>query len=153
MRRLFLWVLLATVSLWSQVHPPSAGPFSITITAPPAEVKMGKEIEIKIRLTNVSDHKISVPEFYENGVNVSYSYDVRDDKGQLVAKKSKRRFGGSVGQRTVRVGESVEVGTLVSRVFDMSRPGQYVIHVSRPIPDDPNGGVVTSNTLYVTVTP
>ncbi len=116
------------------------------------EVKAGADIEIKIKFTNNSNHEINLLEFYENGVNLSYSYDVRDEKGVLIEKKNKRRLGGSVKQRTIKAGESVEAGTLVSRVFNMSQPGQYVIQVSYAISDDPKDAV-KSNSITVKVAP
>jgi hypothetical protein len=150
MKKLLFLVPLLTVFVRAQAASP-AQPFSITISGP-EEVKAGADIEINIQLTNSSDHEINLIEFYENGVNLSYSYDVRDEKGVLREKKSKRRSGGSVKPRTVKVGESIEAGTLVSRVFDMSQPGQYVIQVSHAISDDPKNAV-KSNSITVKVAP
>jgi hypothetical protein len=41
----------------------------------------------------------------------------------------------------------------VSRLHDMSRPGQYVIQVSRYVSDNLKDGVLKSNIITVTVTP
>jgi hypothetical protein len=84
---------------------------------------------------------------------MSYSYDVRDSSGILVEKKNRGRAVGSVTQRTVEPDETVEEEAVVSRVFDMSRPGQYVIQVSRAISGDPKDGVVKSNIITVKLVP
>jgi len=41
----------------------------------------------------------------------------------------------------------------VSRLFDMTEPGKYVIQVYRRATDDGRGAIVKSNTITVTVTP
>jgi hypothetical protein len=153
MKRLLLLAPLVTVFVWAQTTASSGQPFSITISGPPKEVKTGTSVEIKIRLTNTSDHEISLATFRANAVNISYKYDVRDSTGTLVEKKSRGRAVGSVTQRTVQPGETVDEEAVISRVFDMSRLDQYEIQVSRGISGDPKDGVVKSNTITVRVVP
>ena len=56
-------------------------------------------------------------------------------------------------RRTLKPGESADSVTGVSPEYDMSRPGQNVIQLSRPISDNPDDGVVKSNKVTITVTP
>ncbi len=126
-------------------------PFSITITAP-AEIKVGSEIEVRVQMTNTSANEISAGTFYVDGVDTAYSYDVRDSAGN----PSRRRtsdMAGSVKLGTLKPGETTEEGTLVGRVFNMTRPGQYTIQLSRAVSGSPKAQVVKSNKLTITVTP
>src|SRR5580765_4435361 len=100
MKSPLLLVLLTAVSMWAQQAPSSGQPISITISGP-TEVKTGTGVEIKIRLTNTLDHDIELMTF-DCGVNVSYKYDVRDDKGNLVEKKNRGRCVGSLWGGGVR---------------------------------------------------
>jgi hypothetical protein len=40
---------------------------------------------------------------------------------------------------------------VASKLYDMSRPGKYLIQVSRVVPKELGGGVVKSNAVTVTV--
>ena len=53
--------------------------------------------------------------------------------------------------RTLKPGESVSNITNVARWPDFSKPGEYVIQVSRHVNDDEKQGVVKSNTITITV--
>jgi hypothetical protein len=44
-------------------------------------------------------------------------------------------------------------GDFISRLYDLSQPGDYTIQLSRAVSDDPKNGVVKSNVITVTVTP
>lgn len=41
---------------------------------------------------------------------------------------------------------------MVTKFYDMSRPGKYTIQVSRAVPKELGGGTVKSNAITVTVT-
>jgi hypothetical protein len=153
MGRLFFLISFASMFVWAQTAPSSVQPFSITISGPTEEVRAGKSVEIKIRLTNTSNHELNLPIFHASGMNISYNYDVRDNSGSLVEKKNKgQRSMGSSTQRVVEPGESVEDASIISRVFDIDRPGQYVIQVSRTISGDAKD-VVKSNSITIKVIP
>jgi hypothetical protein len=53
--------------------------------------------------------------------------------------------------RTVKPGESVIDSEAIGRLFDMTKPGKYVIQVSRRIADGGNERVVKSNKIILTV--
>jgi hypothetical protein len=93
---------------------------------------------------------------YFQGTDASYQAEVRDGKGNL-AKREESGPGGPVSghwqRHTLKPGESADSLTKVSGEYDMSRSGQYVIQLSRPISANPDDGVVKSNKITVTVTP
>ena len=53
--------------------------------------------------------------------------------------------------RIVKPGESIAGSQDISRLFEMSRPGKYVIQASRRISDEKDSEVVKSNKVTVTV--
>lgn len=124
-------------------------PFSIAITGP-TEAKAGSEIEIRVTMTNTSDHDIDAGSFFVDGVDTAYKYEVRDGKGNLAEKKVKQ-LAGSIRMETLKPGENTEEGTLVSRVCNMSRADRYEIQLSRAISNDAKQGVVKSNKITITV--
>jgi hypothetical protein len=167
MKALFIPLLLAGISVAvpnqsdgaNQVKPP----FSITISTETPTVKAGAEVSIKVRITNASNHDINASSAYyrgvDGGMDASYDEEVRDSKGNLAKRKqssepeSEVPLTGSIRLRTLKPGESADAVTGVSQQYDMSRPGQYGIQLSRRISDNPKDGVVKSNKITVTVTP
>jgi hypothetical protein len=66
------------------------------------------------------------------------------------------RIGGSFMTIMLKPGESREEDIVVSKLYDLSKPGQYTISASRRLSDvltDPNSKLVgKSNTLMITIT-
>lgn len=132
-------------------------PFTITITTDTPVIKAGAPLLIKSQLTNTSGQDLNVSGGIDRdtGLKSNHIFDVRDKAGNSVTKKSHKQVGpltGSVVFGTLKQGESSVHVEDVSRAYDLSRPGQYVIQISRPIPSDPQQ-VVKSNKITVTVTP
>jgi len=127
-------------------------PFSIAVSARNTSFKAGEPIAIRVRLTNTSEHELNASASWERGVDMDYEYDIRDGSGDLYERKERT---GSISDttkiRSLKPGESVEDGTLVSEAYDMSRPGQYVVQLSRRINGNPGDDVVKSNTIIITV--
>jgi len=140
----------------SDVGKQTKSPFSITISTESPVVKSGSELSIKIHLTNTSSQDMVVSGAYFEGTDASYQVAVRDSKGNL-AKREQSGPGGPVSghwqRHTLKAGESTDSVTKVNGEYDISRPGQYVIQLSRPISANPDDGVVKSNKITVTVTP
>jgi hypothetical protein len=53
--------------------------------------------------------------------------------------------------RIINPGDSLAGSQDISRLYDMSRPGKYVIQASRQVSDAKDSHVVKSNRLTVTV--
>ena len=131
-------------------------PFSISLAAPSATVKAGDVVWVKIQLTNTSHHDLSVPVNDVNGVDANYNYEVRAADGKVLEKAARQHPEiqiGSFRSRTLKPGESTAwQEERVSVIYGMTRPGRYLIQVSRPVSEKPKAGVVKSNTITITVT-
>jgi len=69
---------------------PGKQPFTLVVEAESAEAKAGSDVWLKVSLTNNSGRDLDM----SGGVNLSigldpnYSFEVRDDRGSLVPKRS-----------------------------------------------------------------
>ena len=133
--------------------PKPAAPFSITISTDTPIVKVGDEMLIKVRLTNISDHNITITKAYFHGFDASYQYEVRDQSGHLAKHAQKETQDVAVVghwlHRTLKPGDSMHSTTTVSSEYDVSQPGEYQIQLSRPISGNADDGIVKSNTIFV----
>ncbi|HUJ31712.1 MAG TPA: hypothetical protein VLY23_10565 [Candidatus Acidoferrum sp.] len=153
MRKMFWLVLLAAAlaaPCLSQEGNATSPDFSLTISAP-AHIKVGSEVDLTIKITNTSTHDIDAGSFYADGVDMAYRYELRDSVGNLVRNKHREMIG-SIRAKTLKPGDSAEEKVLISRIADMTRPGQYKLRVSRTV-GGPTDGVVKSNEIALTVTP
>jgi hypothetical protein len=134
--------------------------FSIAITAPQDEVRVGLDIPVKITLTNVSDHQIVFG--HRPGANnpeFSYEIEVKNSKGGRVeetahgreARDPRRRQQESRTVEYVQPGGSAVQTAHISKLVSLSRPGWYTVRVSRK--DLASGEVVRSNEVKFAVVP
>jgi len=143
--------------LFATLHGVASSPkqpaFSITIGMEKPSLKAGSDVWIKITLTNTSDHDIDCSSAYVNGVDRRYQYDVRDNTGLSMQKKTEHPelVPGSIQLCTLKPGESTTEESRISWLHDLSRPGKYTVQVSRGVSDNEKDGVVKSNTTAVTV--
>ncbi len=138
--------------------------FSLMIAAPKEPLRVGAELRLLVTVTNTSDRNISfitspglMP---EDGF--LYEISVRDSQGSPAPPSAYRRTMdkriptdyGSRFARRLKPGESFVDQVTVTRFYDLSRPGNYTISVTRPMPPRQNlgNGSVTSNAVTVTVT-
>lgn len=136
----------------------SERPFSIVITAAAPTVKAGGDVWIKVKMINTSTHKVDCSVAASNGIDLRYNFDVRDESGSPTPKKLSRHpeleGAGSLRTCTLQPGQSTTADdNLISRLFDISRPGRYTVQVSRAASDDPKDGVVKSNEITIAVVP
>jgi hypothetical protein len=155
LRRVSLLVLV--VAAWGAACPraarsfdqvPSVGnanpPFSLTISTSTDSVNIGSGIELKIVLTNTSNHQIRLPQLGHCWGN--YKLDIRDVHGNpvqpkpLVEKRKDgkmhlRNWGGSVFRSDVEPGKSfTDFCTLGHDYFsdyEFPQPGKYTVQASR----------------------
>jgi hypothetical protein len=152
-------LLVATSTAWAFASAQVVQkPFSINISGETPVVRAGSDVYINVHLTNTSNHDLDDSGSIDDmiGLDPNLLFAVRDTRGRLVPKrvyKHPELASGSPVNRTVRPGESISEEQRVSGLYDMSRPGQYVIQVSRRVSDNPKDGVLKSNTITVTVTP
>jgi hypothetical protein len=145
-------------------------PFSASISIePPASqidpesysVKAGSEVFVRVHLTNISRRKLAMGYDGDSrtGICFEHQYEVRDHNGKPAQKRpiSHPEIGATSHgwpARILKPGESMDInGDYISRLYDLSQPGEYTIQLSRAASDNPKDGVVKSNTITVMVTP
>ena len=160
MRISFVLLLLAGIpTMTSHATPQNhQAPFSIAISTDTPVVKAGSDVWIKIQKTNLSTHDIDCTAAPSNatGVDRKYQYDVRDSNQKPLAKiaiSHPELESGSIWPCTLKPGQSTPgSANRISGLYDLSHPGNYQIHVSQDVSNNPKAGVVTSNTITLTVT-
>jgi hypothetical protein len=130
--------------------------FSLSITAPQESVTAGSEVRVKTKLTNISNRTLTIIDAVRD---CDYPVEVRDSNGKLAPKTdyaAHLKCEGAVerGRNIVielKPQESREDELVIASMYDLSRPGTYLIQVFRKLPQD-LGGDVKSNTFTVNVT-
>jgi hypothetical protein len=135
-----------------------AGDFTIAISAPEDEVRVGGDARVTIALRNVSDHQIAFA--HRPGTNnpvFSYRIEVKDAAGHVMEPTAYGREALQHQQEESRMVEFVQPGKAalqtahVAKVVSLTRPGRYSVQVFRK--DPKTGNVVRSNELTLNVVP
>jgi len=151
-------IAIATVVAFGQNRNPKE-PFTIAIKAETPIVKAGSAVIVNGRLTNISNRPIVASGCYcgPSGLDSYLAWEVRDVEGHSVAKKiyphPELATSSAILDRIIKPGESLAGSQDISRLYDMSRPGEYVIQASRPTSDAQDTQIVRSNSVTVTVIP
>jgi hypothetical protein len=126
----------------------------------PFVVKSGEDVGINIvkKVTSKYEVDCSIAWSSLSGLDERYQYDVRDSAGIPVPKReilTPLPWANQASGRICRPGEADggSGNNSISRIYSMSRPGNYTIQVSQPASQDPANGVVKSNVIMVKVTP
>jgi hypothetical protein len=150
-------VISITVGFASGQNETAKRPLSIVINLETPTVKAGSGVSVKGRLTNTSNKPLDASGCYcgPSGLDSYLTWEVRDDKGRMAAKRiyphPELATSSAILDRIVKPGESIAGSQDISRLFDMSRPGKYVIQASRRTSDEKDSDVVKSNKVTVTV--
>jgi hypothetical protein len=135
-------------------------PFYITIATPHDRVQTGEEIYLQVKLTNTSPAEITFvePPGGPPSAEFQYQIEVRDTSGQPppdteYGRQHRRsaHFLRSQVSWTLQPGESMSDATVLTKLFDLSRPDTYEVRASRTVPPHTGNGTVTSNTIAVVV--
>jgi len=139
---------------------PGHASFSIAVSVPQDEVRVGLDIAARITLKNLSDHQIVFGHHPgANNPEFSYEIEVKNAKGQRVdetaygreARDPKRRQEESRTMEYVQPGGSWVQTAHLAKLVSLSRPGWYTVQVSRK--DPVSGEVVRSNEFKFAVVP
>lgn len=153
--------VFALMSGCSAVSYGQQAEFTLCIATPQTTVKTGADIPIEIKLRNISDH--TIPIFVspgESGIGLAFDVSVLNENGAKVPEtpaglqahgKTNRPNTISGGTMVIAVGGEKKYITHISKIFDISAPGQYTVQVQKL--DKANKIVVKSNTLTLTVSP
>lgn len=131
-------------------------PFVLAINTDTPTVKSGSAVSINILMTNTSGHDVSCTKAYtKNGVNMSYRYDVIGPSGKPAGERARKHpelEAGSIYPCTLGPGKSSVIAStsIISALFDMSKPGKYSVQVSRRVE---GAAPIRSNKIQITVTP
>jgi len=138
-------------SLWGATDP-----FTLTLEADENSIKAGAEVKVDVTLRNSSGRAM----YISFGLTeADYTFEVRDGERRVppetdFARKSKAKpYFSSDQVFYLQPGESLPKAPLmVTRFYDLSRPGKYTIQVSRVAPKELGGRTIKSNTITITVT-
>jgi hypothetical protein len=147
----------------TQPSPDAKSALSIEAYRVQRKVKLGSSVLLKVRMTNVSRHDISV--WMENGgTENQYEVDIRGQNGNLpaVTEYGEAR-GGHVHLQVLRLQDLIDSGSCVtlgrgksivqevdiSKLYIFYATGKYVVRVKRPDPQ--SGAMVKSNVVRVTI--
>jgi hypothetical protein len=152
-KRVLILIMLAVYAASSTQG--STPPFTLTLEADENPVKPGSEVKIEITLRNSSNR--AIPMSY--GLSeLDYTFEVRDSQNRIpleteFARKSKGRPHVSSDQTFyLQPGEGLPKAPLVvSKFYELSRPGNYTIQVTRAVPKELGGGVIKSNLITITI--
>jgi hypothetical protein len=140
--------------------------FSIVLTGPQLEVKVGKPVAVRVTITNTSNQYLPnavIPNTAtQSKTRRSIELRVYDGNGKAIAESTRgRRSRGqepdqSVGVLTVlsfpiAPGQAIQETADLFEEFDVKTPGQYVVVAERFDPRTKQ--VIKSNTISVRVVP
>lgn len=169
--------LLGALALWSSPSgkeqlavdlPETAAAFSLTISSPRDSIQVGSPVKVKVILTNISGHDISL--WHENAEDQGgwvYKIDIHDERGRIppetelgrrirlnttdIADVTPEDFVGHRSGASSALGSGkTEIDMLnVSRLYNLTQPVKYTIQVERF--DDISKTEVKSNTIVVSI--
>ena len=134
-------------------------PFTITISSTQGAVEAGEEIRVRVVLTNVSNQELPV-RLSRNPLEAEmhYTVSVHEESGKDAAEtkygsaaKKHQLFTLSEAETLLKPGERLEEHVVLTKLFDLSSPREYVVQLSRPASADPKDGVIKSNVITITV--
>jgi hypothetical protein len=151
-RLLILTLLVASAASSAQN---STTPFTLSLEAVENSVQTGSHVKVDITLRNSSKRSMHI----SYGLSeLDYDLEVRDSQKRIApeteyARKSKGKPYFSNDQVFyLQPGESLPKAPLVvSMFYDLSRPGNYKIQVSRTVLKELGGGTIKSNVVSFTI--
>lgn len=135
--------------------------FSLTIEPPTGPLKVGAEVRLQVTVKNIWNRAIdfitSPGQIPDDGL--MYDIDVRDEQGRAAPRSAAVRNRdphvpvnlGSRFSRSLQPGESFVDEVVVTRFFDLSKPGKYSISVRRGMPPRQSLGSATVKSNAITI--
>jgi hypothetical protein len=157
----FCVVLLLVVGTFalpvSRLAKGAANIFSLAISTPRETVKTGSNIELLVKLTNDTNHEITLS---SRNTYCDYKLEVGDSNGHSAPETEQKRTlncsaYADAGRHVIiqlKPGEHHEDLIFMNQLFDMNRPNKYTVRLTRDIPKQLGQGQVSSNTIAITVT-
>jgi len=159
MKPLRVVFLIASFALWIPVWAqPSQAPISVRISPQAPTSKSASDIWITVHITNTSDQPVDLSGSINEmtGQDSILSFEVHDLNGKSSVKRKYKHpeLAGHhpVMDRILRPGQSLTEEENLSRLYDMSAPGTYVVQVSLR-PAQGSKGPLRSDPLHISVEP
>jgi|SRR5882762_1666120 len=135
---------------------PISQPLSLSIAAVEQTGRLGSEVRLRTKLTNISNHVLT---FFDTDPDCDYLAEVRDENGNLARPTDHKLLlkcnnGLADGRKilvTLKPQESRDDEILLNRLYQLTRPGNYSVQVSRAIPKELGGGATKSNTITIKI--
>jgi len=166
-RTLSFLLVLASAMLGALASPASADEhpdYSLRIRAKQGDANAGSEVRIEVVQTIIADHQVEVPVVSKrlDQIDLFYKTYVYDENGNLApeTKYGRRVRTGrddpgettidvfSAATRYLQPGESKTDEILLNKLYDLSKPGKYTVHVEGL---DSARRTAKSNTITITV--
>ena len=150
MAAFYCFVLFISLGFW---QGPNTAPFKIAISTDKTTVVSGEDVVVDVSLTNTTNKDVEEGVMYKQGISLdsTFRFEVRDDRGKLVPKRTyphEELRPGNIHFRTIGAGQTLIQPQLVSALYDMRKPGKYTVQVWRRNSDYE----IKSNIVTVTVT-
>jgi hypothetical protein len=136
--------------------------FSITLNTTTASIRQGGELRAQVTLKNITNRGIgiTIPRFDDRAED-SYEIEVLDEKGKPPpdtafsrARKERGRIqAGSDIIDTLKPGDELKDAAVITKLYDLTMAGKYVVQFSRRVEAEQGGGKVKSNAITITVAP
>lgn len=155
-------IAILTISATAQGATGTA-PFSVALRPPAAEIKAGEDLVLAAVMTNTSEHEVRFARSFASREEVyDYDIDIKDDQGRTPPptdaynrlRENPTARWGSYSTYVLLPGESFKEELVVTKLYNLNRPGKYSISVlrgQRPIWQTQGKGAVRSNTITITV--
>ncbi len=143
------------------VVPKNTPLFDLLLLPEHIDVSAGNDVAFNIEKTNTSlvEQDCSRLRDPVTSLDLRYQYTVLDNSGSPVPKlgidQPAQLSQGAVSEaQTCKTGQvSFSPRVVISKLYDLNRPGNYTVQVSQPMSNNPADGVVKSNVLSITVSP
>jgi hypothetical protein len=157
-------LLLTLFGLAGSSSAQSVGqPFIVTIQTAQSVVKVGSQIRVEVILTNTSGRDLGFTKSVgDETAESNYLINVSDGHGKPVAETAHHRRVRAENSLpvthsnqivTLKPGERLKEQAILNNLYDIGRPGRYVIMAQRDVPQEQGKGVVKSNAVTITVAP
>jgi hypothetical protein len=125
-------------------------PISLRIATSVNPVKVGKPVKVVVTVKNETQEPIAIAGGTAEEI---YKVDVRDNVGNPIPERDRIRIR-TLGELKLDPGESHQDEIVLSHMYDMSRPGTYLVVVGRVSRYEPEAGTenVRSNLLVINIT-
>lgn len=150
--------MLPKMSIAQNALPPEPW-FSVAIGTAQTVIPSGSDVKFKVTFTNDTRKDLHYAVGGPGRGGPPFDINVRDAKGNPVPEtsyglkmhgKDPRPWSGSVFNATSHPGEAIELDLILSKEYDLSKPGKYTVQVQERYPALQ---AVRSNILTITVVP